>query len=255
MGQILLLVMLLKSVYWRCFLIYARSRCPSDTCRIDSWVCVFWHASSDLLRLSWKCQPEICSLQQPDKISVQRVWSGTAPSLSRLLGKFIQGFMVPPQDPEPWRGEKAPCRLKQQATSRRSLNGLCSPESSSRKGLTILLLPEITQKSLLLCRFLLCWHTRNSTSLCNMVQRFSKIKISFLIWGQSLVPSITAKGDLLHSPLTSRKLLVKKSIYSAWIMGTRVWLLITQAWQLRRCYSVQYYSKVSIFISNKMLTS
>lgn len=108
--------------------------------------------------------------------------------------------------------------------------------------------------SSLLCRFLLCQHTRNSIILCNMVQRFGKIKISFLIWGQNLVPSITANRDLLHSSLTSRKLLVKKSIYSAWIMGTGIWLLLTQAWQLHRCYSIQYYFKISIFIPNKMLT-
>lgn len=54
MGQILLSVTLLKSVYWRCF--YTRSRSPSDMYRVGSLVCVFWHASSDLLRLSWKCQ-------------------------------------------------------------------------------------------------------------------------------------------------------------------------------------------------------
>lgn len=168
---------------------------------------------------------------------------GTDVRVPLLLSMVIRGG-------SPWRSA---CGFPCFATRRKRLNGLCSPKSSSWKGLTVLLL-EITQKSSLLCRFLLCWHTKNSTGLCSMVQMFSKFKICFLIWGQRLVPSITAKRDSLHSPLTSRKLLVRKSIYSAWIMGTRAWLLITQARQLHRCYSIQYYSKVSIFISNKMLT-
>lgn len=230
--------------------------------------------------------------------SLWRMWSGIALGLSRFLGHFIQGFMVPPEDSSfgggkrlhvAWNGGvrahraavpfpledrhkvlslplvgefegqrssswRCICGFPLVSSCRRRLNGLWGPKSGSQKGLTIPLLPEITQMSLLLCRFLLCQHTRNSIILCNMVQRFGKIKISFLIWGQSLVPSITANRDLLHSPLTSRKLLMKKSIYSAWIMGTGIWLLLTQAWQLCRCYNVQYYFKVSIFISNKMLT-
>lgn len=95
MGQILLSVMLPKAVYWRCFSIQARSRSLFDTYRMGS--CVFWYASSGLLGLSWKCQPEIYLLQQPVK-SLWRMWSGIALGLSSFLGNYIQGVIVPPQD-------------------------------------------------------------------------------------------------------------------------------------------------------------
>lgn len=287
MGQILLSVMLPKSVYWRCFLIQARSRSLSDMYRMGS--CVFWYASSGLLGLSWQCQPEIYSLQQPDKIPLVDVirflgtWAGSLGTLSKVswFHQKIQGLVEGKGSMFPEMGVL-------------ELIGLQCPFPwwtdirCSLFPLLVSLLSREAAHEIVFVTFLWCPPAEGGWMGCEAKEQLSKgtdhsapswdnsdiftaVQVSPLsaypelhhlvqygpkVWqNQNLFPYLRSEpGAFNHGKqrLTAqstgfkeaRELLMKKSVYSAWIMGTGIWLLLMQAWQLCRCYSVQYYSKV-----------
>lgn len=253
--------------------------------------CVFWYASSDLLGLSWKCQAEKYSLQQPDKVSLEDVIGVIALSLSRFLGNFIQGFMVPPEDTS-FGGEKrlhvawnggagalraaVPFPLEDRHTvpSLPIVRWVWWPEKQSMKMCLWISFGVLLQKEVewaVRPKEQLSKGSGHSAPSWDNSDIFTVVQVSPLsaypelhhlvqygpkVWqNQNLFPYLRSEpGAFNHGKqrLTAQstdfkeagKLLMKKSVYSAWIMGSGIWLLLIQAWLLCRCYSVRYYSKV-----------